>query len=228
MIQGTQGELIRRGINWPVRDVMVGVLRNARQLEASLTYRFYHVPAKLLACEPGSIRYIALYQSKRLFGDVASGVRVYGAVTNCSLVHRGDITELPRMRGLDELYYRFEIDQWRTLSHPIRVGGLAPGVCMLTNLFLLHNSRYFPELYIRTENELALYSTLRRASARTVRNGGSELMPTANDNTVMMMGNTIGVYTSAGTYSQHDMREFLREPYSFLQKMGGIMGFELR
>lgn len=209
--------------DWRVRDVLVGVLRDTAQLEHNLSHVFYHMPAKLLTCPPENIRYVALYQSKQLFGEASSGVRLYGAVRRVTKLPRCEIAEIPSRRNPREAYYRFDVAEWQRLERPIRAGGLAPGVCMLTNRFLLEHGRSFPELYIRTEEQYRLYITLRRACARTVRSGGSELLPARDGNTVMIAGATIGVYTVDGRYELYSLREFLHRPHSFLNRMQGLL-----
>lgn len=203
---------------WDKRDVMVGVLHDAAQLDANAAHRFYHIPAKLLACPPGDIGHVALYQSKRLFGK-AAGIRLYGRVGRCDLVPRGEIHEIPARGDPGEPYFRFGVAEWETLPRPIRAVGLAPGVSVLTTLFLLRNSRNFPELYIRTLRQWELYSLLRAAAARTSRNGGSERIPASSGNTVMVAGRVIGVYTPDGRYEQYNLREFLYRPHTFLTRM---------
>lgn len=208
---------------WRQRDVLVGVLRDRGQLEQNLAHRFYHMPAKLLACPPQLIRHVALYQSRRLFGDASAGVRIYGSVDEVRIVPRREITEIPARRNREELYCRFGITEWRRLVRPLRAGGAAPGVSMLTSLFLLENSRRFPELYIRTEEEYRLYARLRAACARTTRSGGSELLPARGGHTVMIAGATIGIYTPEGRYEQCSLRDFLYRPHSFLVRMRALL-----
>ena len=69
--------------------------------------------------EAFSVRIVALYQSQYVFGPQA-GVQYYGEVTKCSPVCRGDITELRARKGTEQnLYYRFEIREWKRLNRPI-------------------------------------------------------------------------------------------------------------
>lgn len=212
-------------IDWSLRDVMVGVLHNAKQLEANLTHRFYHMPAKLLAVSPVGVKAVAIYQSQAIFGKSGAGVRQWGRVVGYKRLPRGEIREIPRTRNPDEEYFRFAIDGWQQLTRPIRARGLAPGVSMFTSEFLIKNSRFFPELYIRTAREWELYSLLRAAAVRTRESGGTRQLPAKNKNTVMITGDDIGVYTADGRYDQYNLRDFYYQPYSFLQKMGEAMGW---
>lgn len=205
-------------VDWSNREVLVGVLHNARQLEANLRHRFYHIPASLLE-EAESVRYVALYQSIRHFGRDGAGIRHYGRVEAPRLLHRREITEIPKREGGDELYYRFDVAEWNRLERPIRAGGAAPGVFLRTNLYLLEHGRAVPELYIRTPQQLEAYLLLRRAVARTRRGGGAERLPAPPGYTVLVAGASIGIYTPQGEYVHLDFRDFSNEPYDFLQKV---------
>lgn len=202
--------------DWANQDVLVGVLHNARQLEANLSHLFYHIPAKLLGKKPESIRYVALYQSIRQFGS-AAGVRYYGRVLQCRLLRRDAIAEIPAGRHGDELYIRFDVACWETLDRPIRARGVGPGVYLRTNYFLLRHCRSVPELFIRSPAEWAVYVRLRRAAART-RHGGAEQIAGKGSSRVLVSGPAIGVYT-AGQYLHFDLRDFYTRPHDFMQSL---------
>lgn len=205
--------------DWNTRDVMVGVLKNADQYHTNKEHGFYHMPAALLTHAPEDVRFLALYRSKKQFSDREAGIVEYGEVGGYRELPRGEITEIPARHNPAELYYRFYITEWKALKHPIRARGLAPGMNMFTTLFLLQNCRFFPELYISSEEHWRLYSLLRGAAVRTHRNGGSELLPSTKGHTVMVAGPAVGVYTAGGDYRQYDLRNFFREPYSFLTEL---------
>ena len=106
-------------VDWAVRDVLVGTVRSPQQLDICRRHRFYYIPAEQLGDEAFSVRIVALYQSQYVFGPQA-GVQYYGEVTKCSPVCRGDITELRARKGTEQnLYYRFEIREWKRLNRPI-------------------------------------------------------------------------------------------------------------
>ncbi len=136
-----------------VRDVLVGTLRNRLQLETCLEHKFYHIPAARLSQNDFPVRYVAIYQSNHKFGTDA-GISVYGKVTRCSLVPRCTITEIPR--DSHEMYYRFYIEEWKTLPAPI-----APRkndfVNIMTTRYLLENSKRVPELMLSSREEHILY-----------------------------------------------------------------------
>lgn len=145
-------------VNWNERDVLVGTLRNKEQLGICLNHKFYHIPVKQIEKSKLPIRYVAIYQTKAKFGDQAQ-IRYYGEVLSNRLVKRKEITEIPK--NSDEPYYRFEIKEWKELSHPLKPKEKG-FVNIFTNLFLLENSTEVPELYLQTEDQYRFYSELKR------------------------------------------------------------------
>ena len=153
-------------MDWAVRDVLVGTVRSPQQLDICRRRRFYYIPAEQLGDEAFSVRIVALYQSQYVFGPQA-GVQYYGEVTKCSPVCRGDITELRARKGTEQnLYYRFEIREWKRLNRPIaaRESCFVKG---LTSRFQLEHSAETPELWLRSQEEYRLYLNLRQALADT-------------------------------------------------------------
>lgn len=149
-------------VNWSVQDVLIGTLASQRQLKVCLDARFYHIPAERLEKTDFPIRYIAIYQSRNLFGKEA-GVRYYGEVRQHTLVRRGDIREITaRPNTENKLYYRFEIKEWKCLETPILAKEMR-FITGFTNLFLLTTATELPELWLRTGETYRLYTTLRNA-----------------------------------------------------------------
>ncbi|WP_317303596.1 hypothetical protein [Acidaminococcus timonensis] len=72
------------------------------------------------------------------------------------------------------MYYRFAIQEWKLLPRPIGVREKAD-VVLLTNLFLLQNSREVPDLRIRSEEEYRLYYELRRMTDEQLQDGDQPL-----------------------------------------------------
>ena len=84
----------------PADTVLVGALASAGQLYVSLSHNFYHTPAALVGDGYKSIKYVAIYQSRRFFGADA-GVRYWGKVASARRVPRHEITEIDKGgRGL--------------------------------------------------------------------------------------------------------------------------------
>lgn len=147
-------------IDWSIRDVLIGTLSRQGQLDICLKYNFYHIPVSKLKASDFPIRYVAIYQSKSLFGSNA-GIRYYGEVTKCVPMRRSEIREIPSKK--DDLYYRFEIKEWKRLTRPILAKEMR-FVRHFTNLFLLEHSTEMPELWIKSEEEYRFYSELKRAT----------------------------------------------------------------
>lgn len=212
--------------DWERKNVLVGVLHSPGQMAANMRFCFYHIPARLLPAPPGTIDYVALYQSRRFFGDQA-GIRHYGRVRRWEALSRGAITELPT-RNPEERYIRFSLENWLELERRILPGGVAPGIGICTALPLLHTSRCVPELYLHTESQHRIYRTLYRACRRTLHSGGSETIPSLGGHLVLVSGWTIGVYPADGSYEQWDLREFYRRPHSFLKRLSPYLAPEDR
>lgn len=151
-------------VDWSKRDVLVGALKNREQLEFCQKYGFYHIPARQIPDDHLPVHYVAIYQSRRLFGQ-NSGIFLYGEVIKTSLIKRREIKEIPK--DSDELYYRFDIKHWHLLKQPIHVRESA-GVTLFTNRFLLLHSTEIPDLKIRSEEEFRLYYELRRMTNQDI------------------------------------------------------------
>lgn len=151
-------------VDWKKRDVLVGVLKNRKQLDICMEHHFYHIPASRVGEEDLPIHYVAIYQSRNLFGK-ESGIFLYGEVTKCTLLRRRDIRELPKNSA--ELYYRLDVKEWKKLKTPIAVREGAQ-VALFTNLFLLLHSREVPDLRIASEEEFRLYYELKRLAGTSL------------------------------------------------------------
>ena len=160
----TEAEL--DGADWHTRDVLVGSLRSPAQLADNLQRRYYYVPARTLPDNGFPIRYIALYQSRNLFGGEA-GIRYYGAVSYQRPVHRKDIHFPLSRNNPDELYYAFRVESWRALPSPIEIRDEGVSAPKFTSLFLLeHCTQSFELFHIRSRAEFCLMAALRRAAAQ--------------------------------------------------------------
>lgn len=144
------------------RNVLVGCLRNKRQLRTCLRHGFYHMPAERLEGDPNSVKWVAIYQSQALFGRRA-GVRYYGQVIDCKLVPRDQITQIPR--DSDTPYYVLRIAQWQKLRRRIACKELSV-THLRTTEFLLQNGTEVPELLLEDLRQYRLYYALRKLLRR--------------------------------------------------------------
>ncbi len=196
-------------VDWNTRDVLIGDLRSVEQLNVCLEHKFYHTPVSQVKDENLPIRYVALYQSSRLFG-AGAGIRYYGEVKSCRRVRRREIHYLPK--ASNELYYYLEVKEWKTLSKPIAIKERSMGR-QFTNMFLLEHSSEAPELGIRSEAEYRLFSELKRALNSTeINDDGTDIGFIFGDATIAFEDGKIHVYRDKRVISEHDISDFSRAP----------------
>lgn len=149
-------------MDWKSKDVLVGSLGSAEQLQKNLEGNFYYAPAKYISDVQLPIRYVAIYQSKTK-GD--PGIRYYGEVIAVSKVARKEIKEVPVRKGNpEEKYYYFKVKEWKQLKKVIAIKTERVYEPKFTNLFLLQNSTDTYELFnINSESEYRLLQELKRA-----------------------------------------------------------------
>ncbi len=169
-------------VDWKHRDVLIGALKNEKQLEACLDHKFYHIPKDRLSSDKLPIHYVALYQSNKFFEN-NHGILYYGEVVLAKEVKRSEITEIPKQS--DKLYYRFDVKEWKKLDRKIEIQGNIMGQAAHTetNLFLLTNSTNTSELKIKSAEEYRLYTELKRYAAENIE--------IDNDNTIRYKGKKI-------------------------------------
>lgn len=204
-------------VDWSVRDVLIGTLRDRAQMTICLDNRFYHIPQKILKESDLPIRYVAVYQSKSPKFGAEAGIRYYGEVTRCIPVKRSEITEIPK--NSDEPYYRFEIKEWKRLTKPIAPKEI-DSACMFTNFFLLEHSAEVPELSIRTEQEYRLYSELKRTIDHfEINDEGAKLGFKFDDSLVVFEGNEIHVYRNGKLRAKFGVHDFSRNPNAVFRRI---------
>lgn len=206
-------------VDWSVRDVLIGTMRDKKQFEVCLHEHFYYIPADKIGDDKFPIHYVALYQSKNIFGTEA-GVRVYGEVTKCACVQRKDITEIPARLGTERrLYYRFEIKKWMYLESPILPKEMR-FVKSFTNLFLLESSTEMPELWIRSEEEYRLYYELKRSVRNIAISENSEDVGFNFNNCSIIFDNqTIRLRGKNGTTKNYSISEFMKRPNAVFRQI---------
>lgn len=141
-------------------DTLVGALRAPRQFGVCLKRKFYHIPAKYIE-EYAIPKYVAIYQSERLFGKELAGIKYYGEVKKCLPIRRNRIRELPS--DSTELYYKFKIKRWERLDKGIDAKELG-FVRLFTSFSLLQNSSEIPELTLLDKNDFMLYHFIKQAN----------------------------------------------------------------
>lgn len=141
------------------RNVLVGALKDKKQLKVNLAHNFYHIPKKNVDLIKNNIKFIALAQSKKIFSEDA-GIIYYGKVKSINLLKRHEIIEIPKVS--DELYYKFEVEEWIQLDKKIEVKGYQVRRNIYTTYYLLKNAHIVTELCIRNKEEFRLWKELNR------------------------------------------------------------------
>ncbi|MFE1628651.1 DUF2357 domain-containing protein [Brevibacillus reuszeri] len=146
------------------KNVLVGSLRTG-QLELAIKHKFYHVPLKNLKDHKilTQIEYVALCQSRKQFGE-DGGIHWYGSITDWKVVRRKDILErIPRPGTEEELYVRFEVNEWIKREKPIRFGGQGIYTLLLTTKYMFDRADEISELRLDDEEQLKLWREKRRS-----------------------------------------------------------------
>jgi len=216
--RGIEAKLAK--VDWNTRDVLVGSLARKEQLDECLRYGFYHIPASRLKDSDLPVRYVALYQSKRLFGAEA-GIVYYGEVTRCTPVRRSEIVELPSKKT--EMYYRFDIKEWKKLSKPI-VAKEMSFVRHFTNMFLLEHSAEVPELWIHSEAEYRLYSELKRAVNDTAINDSENTLGfSIGEYSLSFESGAILLSKKKAIVGKYEITDYVKSPRSILHRIQRII-----
>lgn len=146
----------------PCHDMLIGALSNMPQLSVCLEHNFYHIPAKLVPVNIDSIRYVAVYQSRRFFGSELAGVRYFAQVERATLLPRYKIAELPRQS--EEMYVRFDVKEWQKKIKPISPTGKGI-VAGYTEFAVFEVAEELPQLWLKSTEDVSLYAALKSAAA---------------------------------------------------------------
>ncbi|MEW4368241.1 DUF2357 domain-containing protein [Paenibacillus kandeliae] len=147
------------------RNMLVGSVRGQEQVELALEHRFYHVPLRNLgdAQQVTSVEYVAMYQSKRVFGAEQAGIHYYGRVTGWQIMPRGQIAELPRNERRDgQLYVKFTVETWQQLERAIVPGGQGIYTLLYTSKYMFDRAQELAELRLNDEQQLREWREKRR------------------------------------------------------------------
>lgn len=200
-------------VDFSHRDVLVGVVKDDKQLAANLSHCFYHIPKKSVAEKRFPIHTIALYQPIGAFGKKQSGICYYGEVVSYETIKREQITEIPSKRNGAEIYYKFTVREWVQLSKPIKPKEIGPLVNTYTNRYLLENATHVSELYIKTEEEYRLYYELKRITDITIEEQNSEVQGFLfGDNSVVIRDGKIHLFAEDGRELVFEVGEFRKRP----------------
>ena len=195
-------------------DTLVGSFRSPRQFGICLKRKFYHIPAKYIEEYPIP-KYIAIYQSERMFGRELSGIKYYGEVKKCTPIRRSRISEIPK--GSNELYYKFKVKQWNRLNTPIAAKEIG-FIRLFTSFFLLQNAQEVPDLTVSDRAEFVLMRLLRLAS--NALSEDKQLIFSAfifEDNEVILTAESIFLCKDGGVIKRYRHSNFLNTPSTVLK-----------
>lgn len=196
------------------RDVLVGTLRNRLQLETCMENKFYHIPASRLSQNDFPVRYIAIYRSNHKFGHDA-GISIYGKVSRCSLIPRYKIAEIPK--NSHEMYYRFDIEEWKTLPSPIAASE-RDFVNIMTTRYLLENSRNTTELMLFSREEHTLCRKI--SSCISGENNTRKISYGTID--ILLDGGRISVNRAGKELHACTYSDFKKHPEMFFKKIRNV------
>lgn len=205
-------------VDWNRRDVLVGTFRSMEQFQKCYDNKFYYIPEKRIKDTDLPIHYVAMFQTPRIFSDKA-GIYYYGEVLRAALVYRKDISEIPQTHGNPmDRYYRFAIREWIQLENPI-VPKEAGFVHEFTNMFLLENAEYVPELLLRSEEEYRFYTELKRYTGKALKNNEATEGFELDDIKVLFENGQIQVYRNSNPVGNCSISEFSRYPNATFRRL---------
>ncbi len=155
------------------------------------------------------IHYVAMFQRPRIFSNQA-GIYFYGEVLRTTLVRRKSIREVPMTHGNpEELYYRFMIREWLPLKKPIlpKESGF---VREFTNIFLLENTEFVPELLLRSEEQYCFYIELKRRTGAALDNSEDSQSFELGKIKVIFGEGEINIYQDGQNVGKCTVQEFSR------------------
>ena len=201
-------------VDWSKEEVLVGSLSSLGQWEECFKKKYYYVPVSALYENYHQVEYIAIYQSKNLFGKEA-GIRYYGEVIEVSIMPRIEINNLGGRTHPNAKCYRFTIKEWKKLSSKIEFERDWVYRPRYSNSLLLHNSKSTFELFnIRSESDYRLVYELRRIQENLrVQDDDKELFVKIDDSISVYNDDTyIRVYDSGKEKMRRLTEDFIRSP----------------
>ena len=201
-------------VDWSKEEILVGSLSSLGQWEECFKKKYYYVPVSALYENYHQVEYIAIYQSKNLFGKEA-GIRYYGEVIEVSIMPRIEINNLVGRTHPNAKCYRFTIKEWKKLSSKIEFESDWVYRPRYSNSFLLHNSKSTFELFnIRSESDYRLVYELRRIQENLrVQDDDKELFVKIDDSISVYNDDTyIRVYDSGKEKMRRLTEDFIRSP----------------
>ena len=150
------------------RNVLVGLCTSKAQYQFCMSHRIYYWPAKDIGDDRFPLEYVAIHQTKGVFGDGNDGIRQYGVIRYYQKMTGRELQKrytervplLPRQRK--ETFYVFDLSGgWQSLDRTI-VSDDVVRHHFYTNFELLKCSSTRKELSMTSLEQLRLYTELQR------------------------------------------------------------------
>ena len=119
---------------------------------------------------------------------------------------------------MNELYVRFEIEEWKQLDNSIRVEGFQVITVLYTTDYLLKNAKTVSELCIKDEEEFRLWMELKRLDSEVTAMSEDKIHKGSNIKGFSIGGRDIYIIedkiriTENGKVQEHLRSEFRKNP----------------
>ena len=217
-------------VDWSKNDVLVGSLGSREQWDDCFTRKYYYVPVANISSNYHQVNYIAIYQSKNLFGKDA-GIRYCGEVVDTEIVRRSEINNIGGHTDKNAMCYRFVIKEWTQLDNKIAFEKDWVFRPRYTNHFLLYHCKTTYELFnIKSDVNYRLVYELRRLHEKMrVLDNSKELFVRINDSlSVFNDENYIRVYDGDKECFRKPTNIFAQRPSAVFEDIKDCLGIELR
>jgi predicted component of viral defense system (DUF524 family) len=141
--------------------VMVANVKNENEYASFLNHRFFVMPVKHLKKGWQEAKFIALYVPKNILNE-NNGVQYYSEIEEVRFVKGWEINHI--LVDADEEFAYFQLKPWESLGHVIRPVQYGISIYAMTTLNTLKYSNELPELFMKSNEEVALWRMLRRIS----------------------------------------------------------------
>ena len=145
------------------QNMLVGSLRGPEQLEFILsneTPTFYHIPCRRIKLYDHNLNYLAVYQSRRQFGENC-GIRHYWRIEDVEVRERREIPI--GNKNSHEPYYVLKLAEKQKLSEPIKPLGYGlQGTHIYCNYDLFRRAEVLPDLHIKSWQGWRIWLELKR------------------------------------------------------------------
>lgn len=210
--QGVESRLAK--VDWKVRDVAVIAVRDQDQLMKILQDSEYIMTSNSMNISQETLRYLALYQSKKEFG------------ADSGLYYLGKIKHIVLNEYLENSYanqVKIQIASWERLDRPIASKELGFDF-FFTNEFLIRHAIEIPELFIRSQSEYRLYQELKRALGDgKIAQQGVDIRFKCGQLVLFIEADHILALCAGRLVRKYQIQEFERRPNKMLRELSALL-----